>query len=178
MTVDAQSQQAEAQQTEAQEAGLPDQLIEQIINHYGRAAGMFDPNRLEVWEELGLTMSQLRVLFMLIAIPGAPAGLVAETLKVRPSTATGVVDRLVKQHLVVRRRDADDRRKVRVYLTERGREVTLEIEARRERQIMHRLFGTFSVEELQSIGAAFEMVVREGERQGLLSPWPPDPEVM
>ena len=173
MTVDAQPQQAESE-----EAGPQNQLIERIIDHYGRAAGMFDPNRLEVWEELGLTMSQLRVLFMLIAIPGAPAGLVAETLKVRPSTATGVVDRLVKQHLVVRRRDADDRRKVRVYLTERGREVTLEIEARRHHQIMRRLFGNFSVEELQRIGAAFEMVIREGERQGLLSPWPPDPEVM
>ncbi len=173
MTVDAQPQRTEAQQEEPQ-----NQLIERIIDHYGRAAGMFDPNRLEVWDELGLTMSQLRVLFMLIAIPGAPAGLVAETLKVRPSTATGVVDRLIKQHLVVRRRDADDRRKVRVYLTERGREVTLEIEARRNRQIMRRLFGNFSVDELQSIGEAFEMVTREAERQGLLSPWPLDPEVM
>ena len=153
MTVDAQPQRAEPQQEEPQQEEPQNQLIERIIDHYGRAAGMFDPNRLEVWDELGLTMSQLRVLFMLIAIPGAPAGLVAETLKVRPSTATGVVDRLIKQHLVVRRRDADDRRKVRVYLTERGREVTLEIEARRNRQIMRRLFGNFSVDEFCRVSA-------------------------
>ena len=155
-----------------------DQLIEGIIDNYGRAAGMFDPNRLEVWEELGLTMSQLRVLFMLNAIPGAPAGIVAEHLKVRPSTATGVVDRLVKQDLVQRRRDADDRRRVRVYLTERGREVTLEIEAARNRLIMRKLFERFTEEELEGIRQAFELVTREGERQGLLSPWPPDPKVM
>ena len=156
----------------------PDQLIEQIINDYGRAVGMFDPNRLEVWEELGLTMSQLRVLFMLSAIPGAPAGMVAETLKVRPSTATGVVDRLVKQDLVTRRRDADDRRRVRVYLTERGQEVTLEIETRRNRLIMRKLFESFSRKELEGLQRAFELIVREGERQGLLAKWPPDPEVM
>lgn len=173
MNGDAEAQQAETQRSEAQ-----DQLVDRIIHHYGRAAGMFDPNRLEVWEELGLTMSQLRVLFLLIAIPGAPAGLVAETLKVRPSTATGVVDRLVKQDLVVRRRDVDDRRRVRVYLTERGSKVTLEIEAQRYRQIMRRLFDNFSVDELESIDEAFEMITREGERQGLLAPWPPDPEVM
>lgn len=155
-----------------------DALIETIINGYGRAVGMFDPNRLEVWEELGLTMSQLRVLFMLIAIPGAPAGLVAETLKVRPSTATGVVDRLVKQDLVTRHRDEDDRRRVRVYLTERGRAVTLDIEARRNRLIMRKLFSSFSEEELEGIGTAFKLIVREGERQGLLAQWPPDPEVM
>ena len=123
-------------------------------------------------------MSQLRVLFMLIAIPGAPAGLVAETLKVRPSTATGVVDRLVKQDLVTRHRDEDDRRRVRVYLTERGRAVTLDIEARRNRLIMRKLFSSFSEEELEGIGTAFKLIVREGERQGLLAQWPPDPEVM
>lgn len=156
----------------------PDQLIERIIDDYGRAAGMFDPNRLEVWEELGLTMSQLRVLFMLNAIPGAPAGMVAETLKVRPSTATGVVDRLVKQDLVKRRRDADDRRRVRVYLTERGREVTLEIETRRHRLIMRKLFENFSRKELEGIQRTFELITEEGIRQGLLAKWPPDPEVM
>ena len=30
-----------------------DELIEDIVGNYGRAAGIFDPNRLEVWEEAG-----------------------------------------------------------------------------------------------------------------------------
>ena len=154
-----------------------DELIEDIVGNYGRAAGIFDPNRLEVWEELGLTMSQLRVLFLLNANPGAPAGMVAEALKVRPSTATGVVDRLVKQRLVRRERDADDRRRVRVFLTERGREVIVEIQAR-NRLIMWKLFGQFSQVELEGIARAFALIAREGERQGLLTPWPLDPEVM
>ena len=154
-----------------------DALIEDIVGNYGRAAGIFDPNRLEVWEELGLTMSQLRVLFLLNATPGAPAGLVAEALKVRPSTATGVVDRLVKQRLVRRERDAEDRRRVRVFLTERGREVIVELQAR-NRLIMWKLFGQFSQVELEGIARAFSLIAREGERQGLLSAWPPDPEVM
>jgi len=108
---------------------------------------------------------------------GAPAGTVAEQLKVRPSTATGVVDRLVKQELVRRERDGDDRRRVRVYLTERGRDVILEIQTR-NRLIMWKLFGQFSRGELEGISRAFALIAREGERQGLLSPWPPDPAVM
>lgn len=163
------------------DAGTDDernQLIKAIVHNYGRAAGMFDPNRLEVWEELGLTMSQLRVLFLLYATPGAPAGMVAEALKVRPSTATGVVDRLVKQKLVLRERDADDRRRVRVYLTDWGREVVTDIEARRSHLIMWKLFGQFSLGDLDRIAHAFELIAREGERQGLLLTWPPDPEVM
>ena len=106
-----------------------------------------------------------------------PPGLVAEALKVRPSTATGVVDRLVKQRLVRRERDAEDRRRVRVFLTERGREVIVEIQAR-NRLIMWKLFGEFSQVELEGIARAFSLIAREGERQGLLTPWPLDPEVM
>ncbi len=159
-------------------SAVTDALIEQILDNYGRAAGIFDPNRLEVWEDLGLTMSQLRVLYMLQAAPGTPAGAVAAQLKVRPSTATGIVDRLVeKQKLVRRERDADDRRRVRIYLTEQGRKVITELDARK-RAVIWRIFRNFSDKELSEIDRAFSLLTSEAERQGVLAPWPPDPEVM
>ncbi len=154
-----------------------DSLIESILDNYGRAAGVFDPNRLEVWEELGLTMSQLRVLYMLQAGPGTPAGAVAAHLKVRPSTATGIVDRLVRDGLVRRERDDLDRRRVRIWLTERGMRVINELRARNRAQIW-KIFRNFSQQQLDDIDRTFTLLTVEAERQGILAPWPPDPEVM
>ncbi len=154
-----------------------DALIENILNNYARAAGVFDPNRLEVWEELGLTLSQLRVLYLLQAGPGTPAGAVAAYLKVRPSTATGIVDRLVRDGLVTRERDEMDRRRVRIRLTERGLQVINEIRAR-NRALIWKIFRNFSDQELAEINRAFGLLTSEAERQGVLAPWPPVPEVM
>ena len=154
-----------------------DTLIERIFSNYGRAAGIFDPNRFEVWEELGLTMSQLRVLSMLQAGPGTPAGAVAAQLKVRPSTATGIVNRLVEADLVRRERDPQDRRLKRIWLTEQGLKVINEIRAR-NRAVIWKIFRNFSEDELMEIHRAFELLTFEAERQGVLAPWPMDPEVM
>ncbi len=154
-----------------------DALIDSILDNYGRAAGVFDPNRLEVWEELGLTLSQLRVLYMLQGAPGTPAGAVAAQLKVRPSTATGVVDRLVRDGLVRRERDDLDRRRVRIWLTERGMRVINELRARNRAQIW-KIFRNFSEQDLADIDRTFTLLTSEAERQGVLAPWPPDPEVM
>ena len=154
-----------------------DELIESILSNYGRAAGVFDPNRLEVWEELGLTMSQLRVLYMLQAEPGTPAGNVAAQLKVRPSTATGIVDRLVRDGLVRRERDELDRRRVQIWLTDQGLRVINEIRAR-NRAVIWKIFRNFSEQELQDIDRAFSLLTSEAERQGVLAPWPPQAEVM
>ena len=155
-----------------------DAKIDNVLNNYGRAAGIFDPNRLQVWEELGLTMSQLRVLYMLQAAPGTPAGAVATQLKVRPSTATGIIDRLVdKQKLVRRERDDLDRRRVRIYLAERGHKVITELDAR-NRAVIWKIFRNFSEQDLADIDRTFTLLTSEAERQGVLAPWPPDPEVM
>jgi DNA-binding MarR family transcriptional regulator len=104
-----------------------EQVVEDVLREYSRAVVLSDPSRLEVWEELGLTMSQLRVLHHLNRQPGMTAGTLAERLGVRPSTVTGIVDRLVRHDLVERLADPDDRRVVRNILTPRGGEVVTDI---------------------------------------------------
>jgi len=95
-------------------------IIEQTIRLYGRALALVDPSRLEAWVGLGLTMTQLGVLFLLRQEAGAPAGLLAERLRVTPSTLTRIVDRLVRLNLVCRQEDSGDRRLVRHHLTPEG----------------------------------------------------------
>ena len=96
------------------------ELLERVFIEYRYAAVLADPARLAGWEDRELTMSQLRVLFILNGDPGMTAGNLAERLSVRPSTVTGIVDRLVKQELVERRADPDDRRMVRNFLSTTG----------------------------------------------------------
>ena len=105
------------------------ELLEQVFTEYSDAAVLADPARLAAWEERGLTMSQLRVLIILNGDPGMTAGNLAERLSVRPSTVTEMVDRLVKQELVERRADPDDRRVVRNFLSATGERVINEFTA-------------------------------------------------
>ena len=117
-------------------------LREQAFHLFGRAMTRSDPGHLEAWVELGLTLTQLRVLFQLRAEDGASAGALAERLKVTPSTLTRIVDRLVRQGLVRRESDHGDRRLVRHHLSARGARVVEELERgvrARMNEVMDRL---------------------------------------
>jgi len=73
----------------------------------------------------GLTTSQLMVLLTLrekkdIAVP---VGSLAEQLSVSLPAVSGIVDRLVKEKLIKRRRSSEDRRLVLVELTNAGKKM-------------------------------------------------------
>lgn len=74
------------------------------------------------WGDLGLTISQLRVLHRLHERP-ASCGQVAEHLGITPSTATPLIERLVRRDLVERTPHEGDRRVTDLRLSERGREL-------------------------------------------------------
>ena len=117
-------------------------LRERAFRLFGRSMVRLDPGRLEAWVELGLTLTQLRVLFVLRAEDGASASVLAERLNVTPSTLTRIVDRLVGQGLVRRESDHGDRRLVRHHLSAKGGRTVEELErgARaRMNEVMDRL---------------------------------------
>jgi DNA-binding MarR family transcriptional regulator len=111
-------------------------------------------------------MTQVGVLFLLRREVGAPAGFLAERLRVTPSTLTRIVDRLVRVNLAYRQEDSDDRRRVRHYLTPEGarsleemeraaRAYLTEILRELPREKVERLF-----EALQDLSQAAEAVER------------------
>jgi len=142
-------------------------LREEAFHLVGRFITRADPGRLEEWATLGLTMTQLRALFLLRAEPALPAGGLAERLGITPSTLTRIVDRLVRHDLIERVPDADDRRLVRHYLSTRGAEVVESIE-RSGRQRMNELFSRLDdaqlarlVEALRDVNAAGDAIESE-----------------
>ncbi len=68
----------------------------------------------------GLTPPQFYVLATIGYAGGLPFGEIGAKMMVTVSNLTGIVDRLEEKKLVVRQRDATDRRVVRVVLTDKG----------------------------------------------------------
>ncbi|MFN8533362.1 MAG: MarR family transcriptional regulator [Dehalococcoidia bacterium] len=75
------------------------------------------------WAEIPLTMPQFKVLALVMRAERPTIGEVAQTLRVTPPTASGIVDRLASKRLVVREADPLDRRVVHVRLNGAPREV-------------------------------------------------------
>lgn len=71
--------------------------------------------------ELGLTQAQWRALAYLSWMEGCNQACLAEQLEVKPITLTRLVDKLVSKDWVVRKPDQNDRRAVRLFLTEKAK---------------------------------------------------------
>lgn len=84
--------------------------------------------------DASLTLSEATVLELAALRPGCPMGDVARALGCALSTATATVDRLVRRALLDRERDEENRRLIRLTLTEAGRTALDELEARQRRQ--------------------------------------------
>ena len=77
----------------------------------------------------GLSLSHFRMLTCLLDADELPAGRLAAAAELTPASTTQMLDLLEARGMVVRERDAKDRRVVVARLTEEGRTLTL---ARRE----------------------------------------------
>ncbi|HET9092408.1 MAG TPA: MarR family transcriptional regulator [Acidimicrobiales bacterium] len=82
-----------------------------------------------------VTLAQYRTLVVLASRGPQRVADLAAALAVTPATATRMCDRLVHKQLIRRRTEREDRRQVRVALTERGRELVDAVTARRRLEI-------------------------------------------
>jgi DNA-binding MarR family transcriptional regulator len=105
-----------------------DELSLEAFQLFGKIVSRADPGRLEAWAGHGLTLTQLRLLFLLRNEEGLSAGALAEAIRVTPSTLTRIMDRIVRGGLVRREADDADRRLVRHFLTPEGLDAVAEIE--------------------------------------------------
>ena len=82
-----------------------------------------------------LTLGQLRLLFGLVHEGPASMGTVADWLGCGLAAATGMIDRLERHGLVERRHRTDDRRVVEAGVSERGRDLLLDIQGLRAERL-------------------------------------------
>ena len=93
-----------------------------------------------------ITLSQERALAILVKHGPCPMHRLAETLHLKRPSATFIVDRLIKRHLVTRVRSQEDRRIVEVSVTAKGKRVFEEICEQKKEEILN-LFGKLSATE-------------------------------
>jgi MarR family transcriptional regulator, organic hydroperoxide resistance regulator len=115
---------------------LSAELERMAVPHLTALAGHLLSRR---WSRLmsqqhGVTIAGGTVLLLLAGGEATPRQ-VARRMWVNPATITGIVDTLERDGLVERRRDAADRRQVRLSLTPRGRSLAVEVGAAARAQL-------------------------------------------
>jgi DNA-binding MarR family transcriptional regulator len=92
--------------------------------------------------EEGLPVDWLRVLEALTEQDGQPMQRLAEAVLMNPTTLTKTIDRMIARALVYRAPDAEDRRRVLVFLSDHGRALAARLSdaaARRTRRLADNL---------------------------------------
>jgi DNA-binding MarR family transcriptional regulator len=109
--------------------------------------------------EVGLSTATWFLLSMLIEEDGISQGEVSHRFEVDPSRITRLAQRLHDEGLLRRKRDPEDNRVVRLYITEEGRLLIEDCQERRER-FESRFRREFSSEELAELRRALGVVSR------------------
>jgi DNA-binding MarR family transcriptional regulator len=110
------------------------------------------------WLMTDMTVAQLRVLLLLHTEGKSRMSSIAGTLGIAVSTATGIIDNLVKKELVTRSADAEDRRVVICGLSPKGQEVINSIWIYGQLQMKNLLDG-LSPEQLEKAKEVADMLL-------------------
>ncbi|HEY7792754.1 MAG TPA: MarR family transcriptional regulator [Gaiellaceae bacterium] len=110
-------------------------------------------------EQLGVTSRQVTLLWLIREHRGLSLRELAAEERVSAPAVSGIVDRLEKAGLIERVRDADDRRRVGLTLTDDGERLLRRVRARRTTWLAERLKG-LDDDELAAVEAAIEPLWR------------------
>jgi DNA-binding MarR family transcriptional regulator len=103
--------------------GEVDQILEAIIYLYTESRRITK----ELARRAELTGPQLTVVKMLESVGDLSLSDLSDRIRAQNSTVTGIVDRMEREGLVVRSRSTEDKRVVRIRLTEKGERIAREI---------------------------------------------------
>jgi len=110
-------------------------------------------------EQLGITSRQATLLWLIRTNPGMSLRELAAEERISAPALSGLVDRLEKAGLIARIRDADDRRRVGLAVTDEGERLLKRVRARRTTWLADRLKG-LDDEALAAVEAAIETLGR------------------
>jgi DNA-binding MarR family transcriptional regulator len=131
---------------------VPRQDSETLVRHILKLAeDIYRAIKISVpveWLTSDLTVAQLRVLLVLYTEGSSRMSSIASSIGIAVSTATGIVDNLVRKGLVIRGTDPEDRRVVICTLSSQGQETINRLWALGQFQIGKLLRG-LSLEQLK-----------------------------
>jgi DNA-binding MarR family transcriptional regulator len=113
--------------------------------------------------EVGITMAQAKVLYVVMAAGGLRMSELAARLGVGSSSASGLADRLVELGLLRRRDDPDDRRQVVVTTTPEAVSLLERFRELNQRQLRE-LLGRLDPDELATVDRSLDILGRAIDR--------------
>jgi DNA-binding MarR family transcriptional regulator len=99
---------------------------EELLVALRRVIRAVDLRSKQLSKHVGLTGPQLLVMQNIEERPGIMVREIAENINLSPATVTNILDRLESRDLATRIRSTQDKRKVGVFLTERGKEAVID----------------------------------------------------
>lgn len=96
---------------------------EQLLVSLRRIIRAIDIHSKKLNKYAGLTGPQLLVMHNIAQLDGPLAKQVAQTINLSPATVTNIIDRLEAKELVIRQRSCTDKRKVHLYLSDKGKQL-------------------------------------------------------
>ena len=99
---------------------------EELLVALRRVIRAVDLRSKQLSKHVGLTGPQLLVMQNIEERPGIMVREIAENINLSPATITNILDRLESRDLATRIRSTQDKRKVGVFLTERGKEAVVD----------------------------------------------------
>lgn len=132
-------------------------LVRQILQRAEDIYNMLSPGIPAEWFSSDLTVAQLRVLLVLQSKGASRMSDIASILDVALSTATGIVDKLVRKDMVIREADPQDRRLVICRLSSSGQDIINRLWTSSQFQ-MERLLDGLDEEALKRAAEVAEML--------------------
>ncbi|MGE3910350.1 MAG: MarR family transcriptional regulator [Chloroflexota bacterium] len=121
------------------------------------------------WGELDLTMSQLKMIMLLVDTGGLSGRDLAENLGIGPSAVTALVDRLVRSGYARREEDRTDRRISWTRPTDRAIELFERLHAT-HRERLADVLTTLTADQLMLVDTAITLLELAATRQAGLTP--------
>ena len=129
-----------------------------------RASALLDPIRLHIWDREGLTITQLRLLGLLHRKEGRSNAELADLLFVTRPSVSALLERLERGGFIRREVSQEDRRGIRIWLEDRGRQALASL----RRELLDyglELFEHMPDEELSEATATLNHVADVGRAQ-------------
>lgn len=143
--------------------------LEDVVSLFAQAARLLDVPRLHVWDQQGITLPQLRILFRIRQQPEVGVKELAQTIGVSASNITQQVDKLVARGLVHRMERPEDRRQVCLTLTDDGAQTVNEI-SQTARTYLRGLLSQLDAGELETLGRVLQRLLALAAESGVAAP--------
>lgn len=141
-----------------------DELVTQAIRSLFAASALLDPLRLQIWDEEGLTVTQLRLLRFVSEDEGLSNADLADRLYVTRPSVSALLERLERGGFIRREMSPVDRRGICIWLEEKGRQALANLRAESSDYVAG-LMVDLSEGELRTLSEALSSFVRSGRER-------------